>query len=399
MRRKLKVLHVVDGFRMGGAENKLAELIERLDSSKFEQHLANVGPLGPLYDRFRSLKVPLYQCQRRHRFDLRPVLQLRKIMQRQRIDIVQTTLFWADFAGILAAHWAGVPVVLSWETVTHEGDPYHNKLQRKAGYHLVMKYADGVIAVSHEIKDSLIRRRGLAAERIYVIHYGVDLNRFHRDSSNPSGLRESLGLAPDALVFGIIARLEPVKGHRYFLEAFANVAKRHPEAQAILVGDGSLRGELESQTRQAGLEGRIHFLGIREDVNALLNVMDVFVLPSIAGEGLPNVVLEAMACGLPVVATRVGGTPEAVLHGKTGFIVEPANPEALAQAMEALIADETKRKAFGNASRRRAESEFSLQKQLAEFENLYIRLYEESTKKRQTEIRAAQDVAVPERSA
>lgn len=379
--RKLRVLHVVDGFRMGGAEAKLAELIERTDSDRFQTFLANVGPTGPLESRFRSLAVPIFNCQRRHRFDLRPVRQLAQIIREQQIDIVQNTLFWADFVGSLAARYTRVPVVLSWETVTHAGDPYHAQLQRRAGYQLAMRYTDKVIAVSHEIKASLMQRRGLPAEKIEVIHYGVDLEKYVPLASKPE-IRRELSIRESDTVLVVTARLEEVKGHRYFLDAFQRIANAFAEASVLFVGDGSCRAALERQIGEYGLEKRIRLLGIRPDVHRILNAADIFVLPSIAGEGLPNVVLEAMACGKPVVATDVGGTAEAVVDGENGYVVPPRDVAALADALHRLMQNPEQQHTFGRASRERAEQHFSLDRQIQRFTSLYLTLYAQKTDRR-----------------
>jgi glycosyltransferase involved in cell wall biosynthesis len=372
--KKLNILQIVDGFRMGGAETKLCELIERMDTTKFNSHLANVGPAGPLDSRFNALEVPIYKCQRKHGFDIKPVFQLRRIMQEQKIDIVQTTLFWADVVGSIAARLAKVPVVLSWETVTHEGDTYHDKWQRKAGYNLAMKFTDGVVAVSHEVKNSLIKRRGLPPEMIHVIHYGVDLEKFSSNGEY-SNKKQELGLPDDDVVIGIVARLEPMKGHKIFVDAFCQLKDKYPGVSVVFVGDGSCRLELEKMAKEAGLEKRIHFLGIRKNVNEILDAIDFFVLPAISGEGLPNVVLEAMACSKPVIATRVGGSPEMIEDGHSGFIVPPENVAALAGMMEKMLCERDKIAWLGSNARRRVEKDFSLQKQINEFEALYKEMY------------------------
>lgn len=371
----MKILQVVDGFRMGGAETKLCELIERLDPAKYENVIANVGPTGPLADRFLRLGVPIFQCQRRHRFDPAPFLQIHQIVKERQIDVAQTTLFWADFVGTLAARSARAPVVISWETVSHEGDPYHHQWQRRAGYRLAMRFVDKVVAVSHEIKNSLIRRRGLAADMIEVIHYGVDLDKFHSDGKF-QGKKNELGFGEEEIIIALIARLEEVKGHRFYLEAFSQVAKKHPQVSTIFVGDGSCRAVLEKMVHETGLNARVRFLGIRHDIDEILNAVDLVALPAIAGEGLPNVVLEAMACGKPIVATTVGGTGEAVRHGENGFLVPPGEVAAMQKALEAILGDRSKMSQFGRNSRAIAEKEFSLRKQVAGFENLYDDLYQ-----------------------
>ncbi len=371
-----RVLQIVDGFRMGGAENKLWELIQRLDHHKYEIMLANVGPTGPLQAQFEQLGIELFDFRRRWAFDPLPFLKLYRVMRQRRIDIVQTTLFWADFIGATAAKCAGVPVILSWETVSHEGDPYHNNFQRRNGYRLAMKCVDLIIAVSQEVKESLICRRHLPAEKIRVIHYGVDLEQFRPNGRAPRlAKRQEIGAQPEHFLIGIVARLEPWKGHRYFIEAFAEIAPRFPEANVILVGEGSLRSALEQMTREKNLQGRLSFLGVRKDVAQLVNCLDLFVLPSLPGEGLPNVLLEAMACRIPVIATRVGGVPELVRDGQNGYLVPPGDADALRATLVRALSDRARLQEIARAGRATVEENFSLHQQIATFEQTYDELY------------------------
>lgn len=379
MAEKIRVLQVVDGFRMGGAENKLWELVEHLDPQKFESYVANVGPSGPLADRFKGIDVPVFDCSRKHRFDMAPIFKLRKIMRQHKIDVVQNTLFWADVVGSIAARLAGVPVVISWETVTHEGNPYHAQLQRRFGYQIAMKFTDCVAAVSHEIKRSLQSRRKLPPEMIEVIHYGVDLEKFSPDDTK-AVKREELGFSANDVAIVIVARLEKVKGHTYFIDSFSKIAAKYPQARAIFVGDGAERAHLEKQAQAAGLNGQLRFLGIRHDVPQILNAVDFFVLPSIAGEGLPNVVLEAMACCKPVVAADVGGTAEAVADGQNGFVFPPKDVDKLAAALEKLIADQKLLQDYSAKSRQIAETDFSLAREVNAFQKLYLKLLAEKKK-------------------
>ncbi len=176
-------------------------------------------------------------------------------MRQRRIDIVQTTLLWADIIGALAAKLARIPAIFSWETVSHEGDPFHNNFQRRAGYRLAMKWVDRIIPVSHEIKRSLIKRRNIPAEKIHVIHYGVDLEKYRpADRQTTLAKRRELGVPSDAILIGVMARLEPPKGHRFFIEAFPAIVKQFPRAHAIFAGEGSLRAELETQARALGYD-------------------------------------------------------------------------------------------------------------------------------------------------
>lgn len=373
--RRLRVLQVVDGFRMGGAENKLVELIAHLDKEKFEVMLANVGPLGALTEKFNQLGVEIFHVPRRFAFDPTPVWRLAQLMWQRRIDVVQTTLLWADIVGPVAATLAKVPVVLSWETVSHEGDPFHNNFQRRLGYQWAMKWVDLIVPVSDEIKRSLIRRRHIPEHKIRVIHYGVDLQKFRSNGQAAvSAKRAEVGAAADAILVGVVARLEPPKGHRYLLEALPEVVKKYPQVHVILVGDGALRGELETLAQQLAISAHVTFLGARHDVNDLLNAIDLFVLPSIS-EGLPNVLLEAMACQKPVIASDVGGIPEVVRHGENGYLVPPGAAVALRETLLRSLAEREQWQAFARRARHTVETSFSLEYQMARFESTYAEFY------------------------
>ncbi len=375
--RRLRVLQVVDGFRMGGAENKLWELIERLDRNKYEILLATVGPGGPLRPQFEKLGIEIFDYCRRWAFDPLPFFRLYHLMKERRIDIVQTTLFWADVIGAIAAKMAGVPAILSWETVSHEGDPYHNNLQRRGGYRVAMACADLIVAVSHEVKQSLVRRRGIPASKIRVIHYGVDLEQFHPNGQDSVlARRREIGVSPGSFLIGTVARLEPWKGHRYLVDAFAPLAPQFPDAHLVFVGDGSLRAELQAQVAARQLQNRVFFMGVRSDVAQWVNALDLFVLPSLPGEGLPNVLLEAMACRKPVIATRVGGVPELVKPGENGFLVPPGEVAPLRDALLQVLHDRTRLHQLGRNARATVENSFTLQQQIASFEETLDSLFD-----------------------
>lgn len=373
--RRLRVLQIVDGFRMGGAENKLVELIAHLNKEKFDVTLANVGPAGALENKFSQLGVEIFHCPRRFAFDPAPVWQLSRLMRQREIDVVQTTLLWADLVGPIAAALAKVPVVLSWETVSHEGDPFHNNFQRRVGYQWAMKGVDVIVPVSEEIKRSLIRRRKIPAEKIRVIHYGVDLKKFcFSGRAVMLAKRAEVGATAETILFGVVARLEPPKGHRYLLAAFPEVIKKYPQVHLLLIGDGALRAELEAQTLALGLQSHVTFLGARHDVSELLNALDFFILPSVS-EGLPNVLLEAMACAKPVMATDVGGIPEVVRHGENGYLVPPGETPALQNMILQSLAERAQWSELAQRGRKTVETSFSLEYQMSQFEALYTEFF------------------------
>jgi sugar transferase (PEP-CTERM/EpsH1 system associated) len=224
------------------------------------------------------------------------------------------------------------------------------------------------VTVSFDLRQWLLTTVGLPAAKLVTIHNGVDVGRFSAGDRQAS--RRALRLPAHAVVIGAVGRLDPVKDHAGLLEAFTVLRTDQPAAELVIVGDGPCRADLERRIQERGLTGRVHLLGMRQDVPALLRGFDVFVLPSVA-EGISNTVLEAMATGLPVVATRVGGNPELLEHGVTGMLVPPGNPLVLAAALRCYVEDANLRLGHGEAALRRVLAHFTLDRMAQAYRDLY----------------------------
>ncbi len=214
------------------------------------------------------------------------------------------------------------------------------------------------------------REAGFDMRRVRVVHDGVDLDRY-APGGDPGPVRREAGVPPDAPVVAAVGRLEPVKGHRVLLEAFAQVRARAPQAHLVLAGDGSERPALEARAGAEDLRGAVRFLGVRKDVPAVLAAADVFALASVGSEGSSRATLEAMAAGLPVVASAVGTLPDLVREGETGLLAPPGDAQALADGLCALVADPARRRTFGRAARARAEAEFDERRFARRMKDLY----------------------------
>jgi glycosyltransferase involved in cell wall biosynthesis len=227
---------------------------------------------------------------------------------------------------------------------------------------------DKVLAVSSRLAERMSAETGFPMPKIHTIRNGVDLARFGRTSR--AAARAVLGFPTGEMIIGTMGRLVPVKNQASLIEAALLLREQGLTPTIVIAGEGPLRGELEAQTAAAGLEGAVRFLGHRSDPEVVMAALDVYVLPSIS-EGMPNTVLEAMATGLPVVVTRVGGADELVQHGVTGFLVPPREADALARALATLLRDEALRRTSGAAARLRAETEFTLPGMIRRYEALY----------------------------
>lgn len=370
---KINMLQLVNGFAIGGGEMKVLELVQRLDKDRYNITVCSVGQGGPLEAEFRKAAPRVEIFEKRFSFDISLVKKVAQLMREQQIDLVQTTLFYADVIGAYAAALVKVPVVISWEAVTGPFRWYHSW-----AYHLAMQKIDRVVAVSEDIRQRVIRERKLSPEKVVTIHYGVDLRRFA--PQEPRLQRAAIGLSHDHLVLGTVARFDHPKGHKYLIAAAPAIVQRFPNARFVLVGDGPLRQQVEQQIDALGVRDHFVLLGFRRDITQLLGLFDLFVLPSLS-EGLPNAVLEAMACSNPVVATAVNGVIEVVEHEKTGLLIPPADPERLAAAVIELLSSPDRLKQMGRSGRERVAKFFSVEQQISKFEMLYHSLYEQKVNK------------------
>ena len=257
-----------------------------------------------------------------------------------------------------------------YEVDTIAGLPLRQRLLRRLFYGM----ADAVLAVTHELSAFHARQAWIAASRVQVIYNGVDADLFAPRSYERALTRESLGFPVDAFVIGTVGRLTPIKDHATLLRAASALIRQGVEVRILLVGSGSELSCLERIVDESPeLRGHTVFVGATDRVPELLNAMDAFVLPSLS-EGLSNTLLEAMASGLPVVATRVGGNPEVVEEGRSGVLFPPRDADALSTLLLRLAGDPALRFEMGVVARRRVLDEFSLERMFSAYRKLYVEL-------------------------
>ena len=237
-------------------------------------------------------------------------------------------------------------------------------------YSLGARGVDRLIAVSEEVKVSITKTLpAIPQKKIVAISNSVDVNRYG-DRSGRAALRLELGLNEEHKVAVMVATFKEQKGHRFLLEAMQAVVSQRPDLKVLFAGDGELRTALQERALELHLENNVFFLGNRADIPALLAASDYFILPSL-WEGLPMALIEAMASGLPVIATRVSGTNQVIVHGETGLLVEPGNSSELAQAILKMASDPSMARQMGRAARQRVEVHFGAQKQALEYLDLF----------------------------
>ncbi|MDY6876433.1 MAG: glycosyltransferase [Chloroflexota bacterium] len=387
------VMQVISDLDIGGAQEVVRTLVEYLAAGGNQPVVCTFRD-GPLRQDIEQLGIKVEVLpQRRYSVVALPLFiadmihickSLAELIEKHKIDVLQTHLLRSlDFLVLPLLYTTNLRVVLwtfhnaSFE-LTADRLPGHKWLltPKKYSHRFLYRWGSHLggdfIAVSDKVAKAMLRTIGPIQDKVTVICNGVDVKRYQKPGDRIK-VRSQLGLQAKTRLVAIAATLKEQKGHRYLIEAMTSIVPRYPELHVLFIGDGDLRGELQAQVKRLGMGDRIHFLGNRSDVPELLAASDFFVLPSL-WEGLPMALLEAMATGLPIVATEVSGTVQVMIPNETGILVPPGDAQHLAEAIEHIISDATLAQAMGAAARRRVKAEFSAQKQADEHLALYRRL-------------------------
>ncbi|MBI2358975.1 MAG: glycosyltransferase family 4 protein [Deltaproteobacteria bacterium] len=355
--RSLKILHIDPETNWGGGESQVMGLLSYLSRNGHRNHLL-CHPRGVLFQEAKKLDVEVLPLSMRNDLDLRPVFRLRRRIRREAYEIVH----FHTKRGHALSLWFGRPHPAVKYIVTRRMD-----YPVKKGWYtncLYNRKVDGVVAISRKIAEVLIAG-GVRAEKIRVIHSGIDPDCFRAMAECPS--------APGEIVIGTVAALEERKGHRFLLQAAAVLKAQGHRVRYRLAGEGTQMEPLKKIVVQSGLESDVEFAGFVTDIPKFLSSVDLFVLPSLY-EGLGISVLEAMAAGKPVVASRTGGIPEIVMDRVTGVLVPPQDPQALARAIAELVSHNGLRRMMGEKGRERVLKDFTLAEMAKKNENFYYEL-------------------------
>ncbi len=372
-RQSRLIAHVIFRLQTGGLENGLVNIINNLPSDEFQHVVICIDTFTEFRLRIMSADVPVIAINKKPGRDPAAFFRLLKTLRQYRPDIIHTRNL-AGLDGLLPAFLAGVPYRIHSEhgrdTDNLDGSNARHRLLRKLHRPLVHRF----VAVSPDLAEYLHDDIGVKAARIEQIINGVDIERFFPAGSDSDKCMDLLSFSGDRLVVGTVGRLDGVKDQVNFVRSIGALFDRRPELRnricIAIVGDGPSKADVEAAIAAADLTEICWLPGGREDIPEILRTYDVFVLPSLA-EGISNTILEAMATGLPIVATDVGGNDLLVEDGVNGQIVPAADSDSLGSAVEALVDDSGLRKQRGENSRRHAEEKFSLQTMVARYRRLY----------------------------
>jgi L-malate glycosyltransferase len=366
----------------GGTENQFMTLARMLDRTRFDVEFACLRRWGGFVDELVSRKIPLAEYHIPTFRSLATLAQQARLMRhivRRRVQIVHGYNFYGNVFATPPARLVAPVVIAS----IRDRAPYLTAMQKRVQRY-ACRFADCILVNAEAVRDWLIAS-GYEGSKISVIRNGVDLTRFDNPPA-PVELRRRLGVPDETPLVGVVSRLTRLKGLEPFLEASAIVRSRMPGVRFLVVGETSpmdrqYLGELQQYAARCGVADDVIFTGLRTDVPAVLASLTVSVMPSL-NEALSNVVLESMAAGAPTVATRVGGTPEAVLDGVTGVLVRPADAAALADAIIHLLKHPQLAAHLGREARARIADQFSVRRMVDATEDLYTDLLERKQRTR-----------------
>ncbi len=360
------LLFLNHNLNTGGIETLIVEMLQALPRDRFNAGVAVFEGGGTLEQSVLDGGYYLRDLGKQEGFDLGLVRRLRRLLQAENIDIVHTHNFSAWLYAVLATLGLKRVKIVHTEHSFVEG----NKRRRYLAERFCAQLTGHTVAVSQDVKQKMVEQCGIRPSRIEVVTNGIDTERFAPSRTLRDSARSSLGLSETQFLIGTVGRLVPVKDHACLIRAFADLHLTDPETRLLLVGDGPEMGALVRDIEQAGLNDSVILAGDRRDVPALLAALDLYVVSSLS-EGFSISILEAMSCGLALVATEVGGNAEIISEDENGLLVPPADPTSLSAAMLKLLRDNRLRNEIGARNRQKIEQGFSMQTMLDRYLEFY----------------------------
>jgi glycosyltransferase involved in cell wall biosynthesis len=381
---KCNLLYVFDNMEFGGGERVFSQIINRLSGEQYNIMVACL-PTGAFIEKIKGSGAQIKSVDMRNRLNLRVILQLAGLMKGERVDIVHSQGARADFFARMAAKLARVPFVVSTVPMPVEG--FDVNPIRKFIYTVFNRFSerfvDRFMVVSDALEKMMIEKHRIDPQKVVKIYNGIEKDEYCRPDKEiayrRSSFRKKSDLGENVPVIGVIGRLVWQKGFKYFIGAIPDVLKEFKDAKFLLVGEGKLEDELKVKSKKLKLEDKIIFTGFMDDIRDVLASIDILVIPSLQ-EGLPVVLLEAMAMKKPIVAANIEGIMEILENSVSGLLVPPRDIKALAEAVIDLLKHEDKANQMGLAARRVVEERFGVDIMVQKVEEVYEELLQHNQK-------------------
>jgi glycosyltransferase involved in cell wall biosynthesis len=366
--KPITVTHLITDLITAGAQKALYRLLLHTDRTNYRPIvIALRDGDSEIATQIRALGIPVLDLHMSPPWRFYKLLGLYRALRSQRPAILHCWMIHSNIIGRIVGRLAGVPTIIVSRRSDRNGGEIYTKLNR-----WLVNWSDGIIAVSESTRQAELAETGIAPERVETIPNGLDASAFNDlpSAADRQVLRTSLGITPDQILIGSVGRLTAAKGYPDLVRAFQIVTQEIPQACLIIVGKGKLEAELKGLAVELGISEKVQFTGVCSDIPKLLNAFDLFAFSS-HWEGMPNALMEAMAAGLPCVATRVSAAPELIDDGVHGLLVPPQAPAQLANGILKLLDDAPLRKRLAVAGRERIQTEFTLEKTAAQTTALY----------------------------
>jgi len=367
MTTRTRVLHVIDSLDLGGAQVVVLNLLEHADRKRFEVEAACLHGHGVFWKRLCDTGLPIHSLSPHRLFPIY-LPALASLILRRRYEIVHCHLLGANLLAKPLAALLGVPVRINHDHCNDKRDNPHGIVA--TADRLANRLSTHICAVSETTRSFLLESENIASDRVSTIHNGINLQTFQPRSHLRSSTRSRWDLPEDAFVVGGIGRLTYQKNFALFLEVASAVIKHHPHAVFVIAGTGEDDPALREQAANLGLGSQIRFLGHIEEISLLYPALDVLLLPS-RYEGLPITVLEAMAVGLPIIASRLDGIAEVLVDGESGYLVEPGDRDAFVACVHRSISDPDRSRRYSEVALAKVREEHSAEAMTRAVESIY----------------------------
>lgn len=367
---KKNILHLAHEMGVGGTQQVIKQLVSNLDTGIFECSVACIdGVIGMIGEELQSSGIRFHVFDRQPGFDWKLILGIREVVEENEIDVIHCHQYTPYTYGVLAALFTNVKVIFT-EHGRFYPDTYSWK--RRLINPLIQHRTDAVVAISAATADALAKYEWFNRSNTEVIYNGTQVTE---PVPSRDKVRAELGISPDTLVYGTIARFDPIKNLPMMIDGFRTVQQKVSDSLLLMVGDGDERAGLEAAVQEAGIGGSVQFTGYQSDTGRYMSAIDVYLLTSFS-EGTSMTLLEAMANRTVPIVTAVGGNVEIVEHLKNGIVIESGDVGSLSRWMHELMSDEAQRTRLGNAAREEFEKRFSVRSMTDQYESLYSRMFD-----------------------
>ena len=367
----ITVIHLITDLITAGAQKALYRLLLHTDRTKYRPIVIALRDADTdIAQQIKALDIPVIDLDMLPRWRFDKLFLLYRELRRQKPDIMHCWMIHSNIIGRLVGRMARVPAIIVSRRSDRNGGQIYTHLNR-----WLVNWSDGIIAVSESSRQAELAETGISSDRVVTVPNGLDASMFADKStaSERQELRASLGIQDEHLLIGSIGRLTEAKGYPDLIKAFQLVHQELPQSRLMIVGKGKLEAELKTLASELGIIDFVQFPGVRSDIPQLLNTFDTFAFSS-HWEGMPNALMEAMAAGVPCVATKVSAAPELIDNGVHGLLVAPNHPAELAEGILKLLNDTALREAVAAAGRERILTKFTLENTAAKTMALYEKI-------------------------